>query len=135
MLDGAIARVYNKETAFGGFLDSTLDRVSDFLIITSFSFAHIVRWEISAPLLLFSFLTSYIRSRAELSSNGKISVAVGLIERPERIIIIGFGIFLYIFFPFLTVCNCNIVEIIFIILTFLSLITVIQRMWFAYKHL
>src|SRR6266480_3377794 len=41
LVDGMVARKYNKVTAFGGFLDSTLDRVSDFLIITAFAFAGI----------------------------------------------------------------------------------------------
>jgi len=54
MLDGMVARKYHKVTAYGGFLDSTMDRVADFLIITAFSFGGIVRWEIVAPLLLFA---------------------------------------------------------------------------------
>src|SRR5579863_7156235 len=53
MLDGMVARKYHKVTKFGGFLDSTMDRVSDFLLITAFAFTGIVTWLIVAPLLLF----------------------------------------------------------------------------------
>src|SRR6185437_15617841 len=84
MLDGMVARRYHKVTNFGGFLDSTMDRVADFLIITAFAFSGIVGWVIIAPLLLFSYLTSYIRSRGELA-NTQVSFAVGLIERSERL--------------------------------------------------
>jgi phosphatidylglycerophosphate synthase len=63
MLDGMVARKFKKVTAFGGLFDSTMDRVSDFLLITAFAFGSIVRWEIIAPFLLFAFLTGYIRSR------------------------------------------------------------------------
>ncbi len=83
LIDGMIARKYNKVTAFGGFLDSTLDRVSDFFIITAFSFGAIVRWEIAVTLLFLSFLTSYTRAHGELRSNSKVNFAIGLIERPE----------------------------------------------------
>src|SRR5579862_4764837 len=72
MLDGMVARKYHKVTNFGGFLDSTMDRVADFLIITVFAFTGIVRWEIVAPFLLFAYLTSYVRSRGELA-NPKVS--------------------------------------------------------------
>ncbi|HSA83332.1 MAG TPA: CDP-alcohol phosphatidyltransferase family protein, partial [Patescibacteria group bacterium] len=85
MLDGMIARKYQKVTAFGGFLDSTFDRISDFLMITAFAFAGIVSWNIAAPVLLFSFLISYTRSRGELA-NPSVSFAVGMIERTERLI-------------------------------------------------
>src|SRR5664279_3200936 len=67
LLDGMVARKFKKVTAFGGLLDSTMDRVSDFFIITALAFGNIVRWEITGPILLFAFLTSYIRSRGELA--------------------------------------------------------------------
>src|SRR5438105_997507 len=44
LLDGMVARKYSKVSAFGGFLDSVMDRVSDFFIIAAFGFGRIVRW-------------------------------------------------------------------------------------------
>src|SRR5258708_36898853 len=67
LIDGMVARKYHKVTKFGGFLDSTVDRIADFLIITAFGFSHIVSWQIVLPLLLFAYLTSYVRSRGELA--------------------------------------------------------------------
>ena len=134
LVDGMIARKYNKVTAFGGFLDSTLDRVSDFLIITAFAFAGIVRWEIVAPLLLFSFLVSYTRSRGELAKP-TVSFAVGLIERTERLLITFLALLLYIFLPNQTIVGFNIAEVSFIILFLLSFYTFLQRTIHAYKNL
>jgi len=134
LIDGMIARKYNKVTAFGGFLDSTLDRVSDFFIITAFAFSGIVRWEIAAPLLLFSFLISYTRSRGELA-NSSVSFAVGLIERTERLILTITALVLYMLFPNVILWGLNIAEITFVILVVLSFYTFIQRVLHAYRKL
>lgn len=134
MLDGLVARKYNKTSAFGGFLDSFMDRISDFFIITAFAFNGIVRWEIAAPLLLFAYLTSYARSRGELANN-TVSFAVGLIERTERLILIFIALLLYIAVPNLKFGTFNIAETVFIIIALLSLVTVIQRILYAYKKL
>lgn len=135
MIDGMIARKYNKVTAFGGFFDSVMDRVGDFLMITAFAFAKIVRWEIVVPLLLFSFLTSYIRSRAGLAANSHMEFAIGLIERPERLAFIFFALLLYLILPNFNLNGFNIAETVFIILMLLSIHTVFQRMLYAYKKL
>jgi archaetidylinositol phosphate synthase len=134
LLDGMVARKYKKVSAFGGFLDSTLDRVGDFLLITPFAFAGIVGWELAAPLLLFAFLTSYIRSRGELA-NPSVSFAVGIIERTERLIIIFVALLLYTLLPNLNLAGFNIMEISFMFLGILSLYTVGQRIAYAYKNL
>jgi archaetidylinositol phosphate synthase len=134
LLDGMVARKYKKVSAFGGFLDSTLDRVGDFLLITPFAFAGIVGWELAAPLLLFAFLTSYIRSRGELAKPS-VSFAVGIIERTERLILIFVALLLYTIFPNLVLAGFNIMEISFMFLGILSLYTVGQRIYYAYKHL
>ncbi|HSX09437.1 MAG TPA: CDP-alcohol phosphatidyltransferase family protein [Candidatus Saccharimonadales bacterium] len=134
LIDGMVARKYHKVSAFGGFLDSTLDRVSDFLIITAFAFSGIVRWEIVAPFLLFAYLTSYIRSRGELA-NPKVSFAMGLIERSERLVLIFIGLLLYILLPNANFAGFNVAEITFVFITLLSLYTVIQRTMHAYKKL
>jgi len=134
-VDGMIARKYNKVTEFGGFFDSLMDRVSDFLFITAFAFAGIVRWEIIAPLLLFSFLTSYIRSRAGLAARSHMEFAIGLIERPERLACIFFALATYLVLPNFLINTLNIAECIFLILTFLSAYTVFQRIIYAYRKL
>lgn len=137
--DGMVARKFNKVTVFGGFLDSTLDRVADFLFITAFSFAGIVRWEIAAPLLLFSFLTSYARGTSEklayANHDTKTNFAVGFIERTERLIGIVLALILYMLLPQVSLLGFNIAECILLILTLLSGYTVLQRIFYAKKHL
>ncbi len=135
MLDGLVARSQNKVTPFGGFLDSTLDRISDFIVISAFGFANLVPWIIIIPLLLTASLISYIRSRTELAAKNKLVAAVGIVERTERIVIIFTALVLYILFPNNLMFQYNIISIIFIILLILSCITIYQRMIFAYKKL
>jgi len=72
MLDGAVARIAGKATRFGAFLDSTMDRLSDFAV-----FAGIVVYYarqnpvnltfVLAGMLAFfnAFMISYTRARAE----------------------------------------------------------------------
>jgi len=134
LIDGMVARKYHKVTNFGGFLDSTVDRVADFLLITAFAFSGIVGWEIVAPFFLFAYLTSYVRSRGELA-NPKVSFAVGLIERPERLVLIFVSLLIYTLFPSITFFSLNIAEVSFIFIAILSLYTVIQRIAHAYKNL
>ncbi len=135
LLDGAVAKKFHKVTPFGGFLDSTFDRISDFFIITSFGFAGLVRWPIVLSLLLFSYLVSYARSRAELASKGTQVFAVGLIERTERLALIFLSFLLYLVFPNFSVANFNILEILLLIITALSVITFLQRILSAYGKL
>ncbi|MGH7203147.1 MAG: CDP-alcohol phosphatidyltransferase family protein [Candidatus Levyibacteriota bacterium] len=134
LIDGMVARKYNHVTNFGGFLDSTMDRVADFFLITAFAFGGIVRWEIVAPLLLFAYLTSYIRSRGELA-NRNVSFAVGIVERTERLALLFVSLLVYALSPNMRIEGFNTAELIFLLITLLSLYTVIQRFLYAYKKL
>ncbi len=138
MLDGMVARAQNKVTAFGGFLDSTIDRFADFTVLAAFAFAHITSWSIVAPLLLASYLISYIRSRTELAaySNGKkLTASVGVIERTERLLVVFAALAVYALFPHATIAHQNWASALLFVLTVLSVFTVGQRVAFAYKEL
>lgn len=135
LLDGAVAKRFHKVTAFGGFLDSTLDRISDFFIIISFGFAGIANWPIVLSLLLFSYLVSYARSRAELASKATQTFAIGLVERPERLGLIFVSILVYILLPTMAIANLNLLEIGLLTTIILSAITFLQRVNEAYKRL
>lgn len=135
VLDGYVAKRYGKVSAFGGFLDSTLDRVSDFFYIAAFPFAGIVSWELATILLVLSFLISYMRSRGELASGGKVSFKGGLVERAVRLGGIFAALLLYTLFPSVAFNNFNLAEAVFVVLIIFSLITVVQRLSLAYKQL
>lgn len=134
-IDGFLARKYGTVTSFGGFLDSTLDRVSDFFIIAAFAFGGLVSWEAMTVLLGLSFLISYIRSRGELASGGNIKFNIGLIERTPRLVLLFAGLFAYMVFPSLELGGDNVIEVTFFILIVLSLITIVQRILHAQRTL
>jgi len=95
LLDGALARARQQTSRFGAFFDSTLDRYSDALMMLGFLIFYQRSSPASAELVLTfvaaagALLTSYVRARAE--SLGY-SCKVGLLERPERIGLIAFGL-------------------------------------------
>jgi archaetidylinositol phosphate synthase len=135
MLDGLVARANNKVTKFGGFLDSVLDRASDFFIIAGLYTASLARLEIIATLLLATFLISYTRLRAEAANSGTTTFNFGLMERGERIFFIFIIVLLQAIFPATTIHALPLSEFLIGALTLLCTITVIQRIIRAYKLL
>lgn len=131
ILDGALARLTNQVTKFGGVLDSTLDRLSEAAIligIMAFFLFHAgsewFQWItlLIGLTLIFSFLVSYIRSRAEAAG---IECQVGIFTRAERVIILALGLLI----PY------NLALIIALaIIALLSIITVIQRLLSVYQQ-
>lgn len=90
-LDGVLARRFGEATAFGGFLDSLLDRYIDAMIYAGIILGGLtnVFWGLLA--LVGSLLVSYCRARAEAA--GVKMETVGFMERAERIIILVFASF------------------------------------------
>ena len=90
-LDGAVARESNRMSAFGAFLDSTLDRISEAAIFVGIVFFYASAGRPYGALLAgvamtFSLLTSYARARAE---GLRIECQVGLLERAGRVVILS----------------------------------------------
>lgn len=135
LLDGMVARLSGRVTKFGGFLDSTIDRFADFAVLTAFGFAFIVSWDIVVPLLMLSFVISYMRTRIEYMADGKVTASVGIIERTERLVIVFIGLLLYVIFPHVRLWHQNVMSITLLVLIVLSAITVFQRLAFAYQKL
>ena len=133
MLDGYVARATNKVTAFGGFLDSTLDRVSDFFFITSFGFGHLVNWDLVVLALFTSLLISYIRARGE-AAFPTANQAKGLMQRTERVIFLLLAFFLFLLFPSFSFMHESILAIGFWVIFILNLVTIFQRFSFFAKR-
>jgi CDP-diacylglycerol--glycerol-3-phosphate 3-phosphatidyltransferase len=96
MLDGALARTTNQVTRFGGVLDSTLDRLSEAVLLLSILVIYTRGQQFAESLLvgialLGSLLVSYIKARVEALG---IECKVGLFTRPERVIILALGLLL-----------------------------------------
>ena len=122
-VDGYVARKKGKSSSFGGFLDSTLDRVADFLLIAAFGYAGIVSWSLVFLTLTTGFLVSYARSRGELALKGEKSIAEGLFQRTERILLIVVAT-CTLLFPWGILATLWI----FIFLSFINTLTFIQRL-------
>jgi CDP-diacylglycerol--glycerol-3-phosphate 3-phosphatidyltransferase len=89
--DGAIARITNKSTSFGGFFDSVMDRTSEFFIFLGlflYSQNQFLWNKIDMKLVIFitflaSVMISYTRARAENFFKGDFDI--GLMARSERL--------------------------------------------------
>ena len=86
-LDGAMARMSDTVTAFGGFFDSLLDRYSDAVVLVAITLGGLCAplWGVSC--LTGSLLVSYARARAEAS--GVKMASIGFAERAERMLFIA----------------------------------------------
>ncbi len=96
ILDGALARATNQVTRFGGVLDSTLDRLAEALVLiaTAVVFARdadVAGVAVASLALIGSFLVSYVRARAE---GAGIECEVGILTRPERVVLLALGLLL-----------------------------------------
>lgn len=102
LLDGPLARTTNQASPFGAFLDSTVDRYSDFFIFGGIAVYFAKLGDIAGLLLVMgiilgSFVTSYSKARAE---NIIKHCNVGIFERAERIITLAIGSIITPLFPF-----------------------------------
>ena len=125
MLDGISARVNNKVTKFGAFLDSVLDRYSDAFLFLSVAWYLASKGEhnaafLSLGTLVGAFLISYARARAEgLGQECK----TGIMERPERIILLILATMTDWFVPVL------------LVMFVLTHVTVLQRIYYVWKKM
>ena len=97
-VDGSLARATGGTTAFGSFLDSTLDRAAEALLYGGVATFYLTTAaEPTGPVLLAlvamagSFMVSYTRARAEGIG---VSATIGLAPRMERLVLLVAGILL-----------------------------------------
>ena len=93
MADGQVARRVGRVTAFGAFLDSTLDRYSDLALYMGLVVYYAVIGRsfylvLAGLAMASSFMVSYSRARAESLIA---SCKVGFMERPERLVLLILG--------------------------------------------
>jgi CDP-diacylglycerol---glycerol-3-phosphate 3-phosphatidyltransferase len=99
VIDGDVARAGNRATRFGALFDSTLDRYADAAIFMGIGYHFVVREMPHSHIqaLIFfavfsamtgSMLVSYVRARAEALN---FECTVGLMQRPERFILLSIG--------------------------------------------
>jgi len=128
MLDGALARATNRVTRFGGILDSTLDRLSEAVLLLGLLAVFARGGEVAESLLvgfalLGSLMVSYIRARMEGLG---IECRAGLFTRPERVIVLALGLLLSGFDYALLIALS--------VITFFSYFTAGQRLIYAWRQ-
>ncbi len=121
-IDGKVAFITGKQSEFGAFWDSTLDRFSDLALFTGliWLYARLGRNDyvlITTLTLIFAIMTSYARARAECLIE---KCKVGFMERPERIVLFMIGAF-----------TNRMAAVLWVILV-LSILSVANRIHFTY---
>lgn len=106
LLDGAVARHTNRATKFGALLDSTLDRLSEAVLLFGLLWYFVWQQDTSLEVILIfaiivgSLLISYVRARAEGLG---LDAEVGIMRRTVRILTLSIGLMLSPFEPLLLV--------------------------------
>lgn len=127
-LDGSLARATGRQTKFGGFLDSVLDRVAEGAILLGMAWWFLQRGDATSTwacffALLGSIMVSYTRARAEGLG---LECKVGLFSRFGRFVLMALGLLAYPLFP------QSLVVMVWA-LAVLSTFTAIQRIVYVYR--
>ena len=123
LIDGPVARATGKTSKFGGFLDSTLDRLSEAAVIAgilAYYAFHEGTWEslLAYGCFVGSVMVSYLRARAEGLG---VKCEVGMFTRFERVIVTSIGLMFGQRYDLA-------IPIMLGIITALSFVTVLQRL-------
>ncbi len=127
-LDGRYSRMSGKGTLFGAFLDSTLDRIEEGVVITAIAWYFAEQGDSLAAaacvyVVLGSLMVSYTRARAEALG---VECKVGLATRPVRVVILSIGV---LFANGLGIGDFSLLAASIYVMAALTTVTVIQRVW------
>ena len=133
-LDGRYSRMSGKGTPFGAFLDSTLDRCEEGIVLTAVAVTFARdgnELAVAAVVIavLASLMVSYTRARAEALG---VECKVGLATRPVRVVILSVGL---IFARGASLGDFSLLAPAVYVLAALSVVTVLQRVWHVYREL
>lgn len=133
-LDGRYSRMSGKGTTFGAFLDSTLDRIEEGIVLTAVVMVYAKHGDdinagIAALAAVSSLLVSYTRARAEgLGLDGK----AGFGSRAVRVVILSIGLVLG---EGELIDGLNLLDASIWVLAALGVLTTVQRMWHVRSQL
>src|SRR5215203_890075 len=127
-LDGRYSRMSGKGTQFGAFLDSTLDRIEEGVVLAAVAVlfsqdGNDVAVAAVVVAVLASLMVSYTRARAEALG---VECKVGIADRAVRVVILSAG---------LVFAGLDVLAPAVYVLAALSTITVFQRIWHVRKEL
>jgi CDP-diacylglycerol---glycerol-3-phosphate 3-phosphatidyltransferase len=127
-LDGRYSRMSGKGTMFGAFLDSTLDRIEEGVVLTAVAWyfadtGHAIPAAACVLAVLGSLIVSYTRARAEALG---VECKVGIATRPVRVVILSIGL---VFAKGAGIFDVELLAPAIYAMTALTAITVVQRVW------
>jgi phosphatidylglycerophosphate synthase len=133
-LDGRYSRMSGKGTPFGAFLDSTLDRIEEGIVLAAVAGYFALQGERVATAavvvaVLASLMVSYTRARAEALG---VECKVGIATRPVRVVILAIGL---VFAKGASLGNFELLKPAVYVLAVLSVVTVLQRIWHVRRAL
>jgi CDP-diacylglycerol---glycerol-3-phosphate 3-phosphatidyltransferase len=133
-LDGRYSRMSGKGTPFGAFLDSTLDRMEEGIVLTAVGAYFAAKHDELAvaavvAAVLFSLMVSYTRARAEALG---VECKVGIASRAVRVVILSIGL---LFARGASLGDFQLLEASVYVLAGLAIITTFQRIFHVRKQL
>jgi CDP-diacylglycerol---glycerol-3-phosphate 3-phosphatidyltransferase len=133
-LDGRYSRMSGKGTLFGAFLDSTLDRIEEGIVLAAVAGYFAAEGEDFAAAMcvvavLFSLMVSYTRARAEALG---VECKVGLATRPVRVVILSIGL---IFAKGAGIGDFELLAPAVYVIAALTIFTTFQRVWHVRNEL
>lgn len=135
IFDGRVARESGLASKFGSFYDSTLDRISEIVVFLGLaSLYNTIRpnaGDVAMIYVIFlamggSMMVSYTRARAEGLG---LDCSVGLMQRAERVVLLGFGSLI-----FGLAWNGLVLDVVIIVVAVLTNITAIHRIVWVHRH-
>ena len=133
-LDGRYSRMSGKGTLFGAFLDSTLDRIEEGIVLAAVAGYFAAQGEDFAAAMcvvavLGSLMVSYTRARAEALG---VECKVGLATRPVRVVLLSIGL---VFAKGAGIGDFELLAPSIYVIAALTIVTVIQRVWHVRNEL
>jgi CDP-diacylglycerol---glycerol-3-phosphate 3-phosphatidyltransferase len=133
-LDGRYSRMSGKGTLFGAFLDSTLDRIEEGVVLAAVAgYFAATGQDFAAAMcvvaVLGSLMVSYTRARAEALG---VECKVGLATRPVRVVILSIGL---VFAKGAGIGDFELLAPAVYLIAVLTIVTTIQRVWHVRNQL
>jgi CDP-diacylglycerol--glycerol-3-phosphate 3-phosphatidyltransferase len=127
-LDGRYSRMSGKGTLFGAFLDSTLDRIEEGIVLTAVAWYFADSGDAVAAAgcvvaVLGSLMVSYTRARAEALG---VECKVGIATRPVRVVVLSIGL---VFAKGAGIFDIELLAPAIYAMAALTAVTVVQRVW------
>ena len=127
-IDGRYSRMSGKGTMFGAFLDSTLDRIEEGVVLTAVAWyfadtGHAIPAAACVLAVLGSLIVSYTRARAEALG---VECKVGIATRPVRVVILSIGL---VFAKGAGIFDVELLAPAIYAMAALTAVTVVQRVW------